>query len=122
VRPFDRLPFVGALAIAAALVVVGVYLDLRWSSVWALVGFAAAAAVFCGLFLAEYRLRPMAGPAPSAAGAGSSPGDPPGAPLEELADEEDPVMEADRIASGEVLADVVEEPEPGEVATPPAGP
>jgi len=90
--PFARVSFPVALVGMAGFVIAGVYLYVRWASPWPLVALLGAAAVLGAAFLLDYRTRPL-GEAPT--------GSDPGVGSADLSDEEDPVIEADRLASGE---------------------
>jgi hypothetical protein len=132
VRGLERLPFVGALALLSAVLVLGIYLDLRWGSPLALYVSIAVVVGLGALYLWEYASRPMAAPSTvpgSAAGPGSSTtGAPDGTPpfLDPKDEEEfvDPVIEADQIASGEVVPETEEDasPVPGTDESPGAPP
>jgi hypothetical protein len=134
VRVIERIPFGGALAILGGVLVLGVFLEVRFGSALALYLAILAVVGFGALFLWDYAARPLAEPtpprpsAPSADGAPGSPPAPPApAPFLDPQDDGtfvDPVIEADQIASGEVLPEPDEDgdagPEPDESpGTPP---
>ena len=104
-RGFGALPFPAAVALFAALIVAGIYLDFHWGGVWVLIAAVAAVAVLASLYLLDYSRRPIAVRPPVEG--------PPGATATTPADDvpfDDPVIEADQIASGEVLPGVIESP------------
>jgi hypothetical protein len=117
VRPFARIPLIGATAILAAILVAGIYAGSRLGSFWPVLVAAVAVVIVGVLFFRDYRERPLAAPRPRpvAPVEGSPPPDPSAPPEpEEIDDAEDPVIEADRIASGEVLPSTVEGSEEAE--------
>ena len=115
-RPLARLPLAGALVVLAALVVGGIYLELRVGSLPGLVAALAAAALFGAFFLYDYHERPRAGPAVAAAA---------GRPFEVVGPAGaaevgfvDPVLAADRIAAGEVRPEGADEAPPADGSGP----
>jgi hypothetical protein len=130
VRPLERIPLVGAIAIFSVILVLGIYLDLRVHLPWALYLLVVVDVALAALYLRDYAARPLeippspARPAPaapaSAAVAGPASGPPaPEPPIDDSGEFADPVIEADRIASGEVLPEVGEDED---AAEPPVGP
>ncbi|HEV2317380.1 MAG TPA: hypothetical protein VGV89_07390 [Thermoplasmata archaeon] len=132
-RGFERLTLPAVLVILSAILVVSVYLSFTVHSLWVMFGGLAVVVVVAVLFLWDYSSRPLHTAAPmapsSTASGAAGTGEPTVTAAETGADEEfdDPVIEADQIASGEVLPDVVEDdaetpPTPTPGTLPPAAP
>jgi hypothetical protein len=122
----DRLPLPVGIAIAAGGLVAGIFLSFRWELPEVLWVTLALVAVFVGVFLYDYSGRALLPPTPvpgrpTSDGTSGGPAGP--GPIADDGEEFlDPVIEADRIASGEVLPEVVEEPMPSDESKKPEAP
>jgi hypothetical protein len=127
-RFFERLPYAAALGIMCAVLVAGIFVDFRYLAPIALYAAIAIVVVFGGLFMLDYSRRPMVEPPPRPApivatpgtGETAAPPSSPKRPAEPFLDPKDegafvdPVIEADQLATGEVLPSVVEDDEHGD--------
>ena len=120
-RPLERIPLAGAVALLAALVVAGVYSALRAGFLLGFYLALAGAVLFAGAFLHDYHRRPLAAPSRPATDTRERGLDESVPEVDESDRFVDPVIEADRIAAGEVLPDVVDE-EPSPSGEAPVGP
>lgn len=128
-RGLERVPFAVSVGVLAGALVLGIYLSFRFASELVLLATLALVALGAALVLIDYNARPLeplavrARPSPDALESGMSE---PVLAVEEDNDFADPVIEADRIAAGEVLPEVVEEgaggPAPPEPPNSPAAP
>jgi hypothetical protein len=111
VRALERVPLPAAIAIMSAVLVAGIYGSFRLGAPVLLLAALVATGSFGGLFLWDYHQRPRAAPGAPERGLDRAMREEV-VGVEEGAEFADPVIEADRIASGEVLPDVVDADEP----------